>query len=145
MPTYQVMLPSTVHERWGEIRPLLARAVEHGRGELEVDDLLVLVDRGTMAILALEEDGELLAATAFEAIHYPRRVVLNFAYTGGRNGMGIVQNIDALYDVARRLGADTVSCLCRPAVARHIKRLLPQVEQAYVVVELRVPSEETVQ
>jgi hypothetical protein len=145
MQTYRVMLPSTVNERWGELRPLLARAVAHCRGEVQVDDLLMLVNRNVMGILALEEDGEVLLASAFEVLRYPRRTVLNFAYVGGSHGIGIVQNIEVLYDVARTLGADTLSCMCRPGVARRIRQLVPQAEQAYLVVELRVPPQETVQ
>lgn len=143
--TYSLLHPQAVQARWHEIRDLLDRAVAHGRGELQVDDLLALVLSGGMGVLVLEEEGEIIAATAFEVIRYPRRAVLNFAYTGGRGSAGIVRNIDVLYDVARRMGADTLSCLCRPAVARHIRRMLPQAEQAYVVVEMRVPAQETMQ
>lgn len=136
--TYRLLFPEEVKERWDVISKLLNRAVEHGRGEVTTDDILAMVGEGRMGVLALEEDGEIAAVTAFEILVYPHRRILNFAFTGGRNARSIVDNFDKIEEVARSMDADAISCMCRPAVARLIRRLLPTVEQAYVVMEHKV-------
>lgn len=136
--TYNLLTPAEVRHRWPEVRAQLDRAVAHGRGELVVDDILGMVEDGRMGVLALQNEGELVAVTAFEVLRYPQRKVLNFAFTGGRDAKGIVEHFDRVEEIAHEMGADAVICQCRPAVARFIKRLLPDTEQAYVVVERKV-------
>lgn len=138
MATYRLLHPAEVQANWSRLREEIGRAVAHGRGELQIDDILALVEDGRMGVLALHEGEVLLAATAFEILTYPRRKVLNFAFTGGRNAKGIVDNYHLIEQIAKQLGADAVQCFCRPAVARFIKRLIPDVEQAYVVMERKV-------
>lgn len=141
MPTLRLMQPPEVVQRWSELRKILDRAIQHARGELEVDDLLAGVHSGKMAILAQEEGDELQLLLAFEVITYPRRSVLNLIAGAGKNIAALPQRYDLIETLARAMGASAVRCFCRPAVARHIKHFFPDAKQAYVVMEREVQSE----
>jgi hypothetical protein len=138
MPTLRLVEPPEAAERWPEFRIMLDRAIQHGRGELEVDDILVGVEKSSMGILAQEEKGTLELVLAFEVINYPRRSVLNIIAAGGKNGAGAVPHYGLIDAIAKTMGASVVRCFCRPSVARYIKRLFPDTQQAYVVLEREV-------
>jgi hypothetical protein len=117
---------------------MLDRAIQHARGELAVDDILALVDNDKMGVLAQEEGDELQLLFAFEVVVYPQRSVMNLVAVAGRNLAGLVPCWDVVDTIARVMGATSVRCFCRPSVARHIKRLFPSTQQAYVVMEREV-------
>jgi hypothetical protein len=138
MPTLRLVQQNEVGERWPEFRVMLDKAIQHARGELEVDDILACVYSGRMGILAQEEGNTLQLLFAFEVITYPQRAVFNLVAAAGRNLAGLVPCYDLIDRLADTMGADIVRCYCRPAVARHIKRLFPDTQEAYVVMEREV-------
>lgn len=130
--------PQTVAE-WPVIRPLLERAVVHGRGELVVEDILKLVSQDRMFISVLRSDHQIALAVAAEIIHYPRRKVLNLAFAGGRDSRIVSERyFDQLREMALRLGADRIQCHCREAVARLLKQMRPKAQVAYIILEEEV-------
>jgi hypothetical protein len=138
MPALRLLPPLEVVDRWSEIRKELDRAIQHARGELGVDDILSLVGKGKMGIVALEEGKTLQLCAAFEVISYPRRSVLNLVAVGGKGAAELRHQFAGIDVIARELGADVVRCYCRPSVARLIKRVAPEAKQAYVVMEREV-------
>ena len=138
MPTLRLVQPPEILERWPEFRIMLARALQHARGELEVDDLIAGVSVGRIGILAQEEGDTLQLLFAFEIIPYPRRSVLNLIAVAGKNLAGLVPCYDLIDVLAETMGASAVRCFCRPSVARHIKRLFPDTQEAYIVMEREV-------
>ena len=138
MPTLRLVQQAEVAGRWGEFRDILDRAIQHARGELVVDDILADVLIGKMGILAQEEGNTLQLLFAFEVITYPQRAVFNLIAVAGRNLAGLVPCYDLIDKLASTMGASVVRCYCRPAVARHIKRLFPDTQEAYVVMEREV-------
>lgn len=117
---------------------MLDRAIQHARGELEVDDILGGVLTGNMGILAQEEGGKLELLFTFEIINYPRCSVFNIIAMAGRNLAGLVPCYDLIDSLANNMGASIVRCFCRPSVARRIKQLFPDTQAAYVVMEREV-------
>lgn len=135
---YKLLYPDQVRVNWPVIRSLLAKAVAHGRGELDVDDILPMVREGQMGVMVLEEGDKIVAAVAFEVLRYPRRKILNLAFAGGRGVKDIADQYDKIAIIAREVGATAVRCMCRPSVARLLKRVAPDTEQAYLVLERKV-------
>ena len=117
---------------------MLDRAIQHGRGELEVDDILAGVETSKTGILAQEEGNVLELLFAFEIIVYPRRSVMNVIAAAGRNGMAGWSHYSLFDTIAKEMGATVVRCFCRPSVARYIKRRFPDTQEAYVVMEREV-------
>lgn len=138
---YMVLSPAQAEHHWPVIRELLAKAVDHGRGEVEVDDILVLAQSRKMFVVALMEDDRIVAALAAEVLAYPRKSVLNVAFLGGTGvaarSAQLIQFLDAS---ARLLKASAVRCMCRESVARLAVRREPSVVRAYVVLEREVPQ-----
>jgi hypothetical protein len=127
-----------VGQRWPEFRGILDRAIQHARGELDVDDILSGVLTGHMGMLAQEEGGTLQLLFAFEIIYYPRQAVFNIIAMAGRNFAGFAQCWDLIDVLATEVGASVVRCFCRPAVARRAKQIFPDAQVAYVVMEREV-------
>jgi hypothetical protein len=138
MPTLRLVPQAEVAARWSEFRVMLDRAIQHARGELEVDDILGNVLVGNMGVLAQEEGDELQLLFAFEVTPYPRCSVFNIVAMGGRNFAGFALCYDLIDKLATQMGASVVRCYVRPAVARHIKRFMPEAVQAYIVMEREV-------
>ncbi len=143
--TFKLLSFPEVIVEWATLRALLGMAVVHGRGELVVDDVLDLVGSDRMFVSVLREDGKTILAVAAEIIHFPRRKVLNLAFAGGVHADFVSEHFFAqLEEMALRKGADAIQCYCRPAVARLLKRLQPEAEEAYIVLEKAVKSEKAI-
>jgi hypothetical protein len=138
MPTLRLVPQAEVAARWVEFRTMLDRAIQHARGELEVDDILSGVLVGAIGVLAQEEGDTLELLFAFEVINYPRQSVFNIIAMAGKNFAGLPSCWDLIDKLATNMEASVVRCYVRPAVARRIKRLFPDTQQAYVVMEREV-------
>ena len=121
------------------LRELLNRAVVHNRGEMTVDDIVDLVDAGRMGVMVEMAGDDIALAVAFEVIPYPQRKVLNIAFVGGKNLQSLADQREKFHAIAKAFGADTMTCSCRPSMVRYLRRLSPDVQQAYVVLEWKVP------
>lgn len=137
--TFELLTVPEVKFNWPRLRPLLASAVEHGLGEMEVDDILERVEKQLMFIAVLKKAQRIVLAVAAEILNYPRRKVLNVAYVGGADGRVMAH---FFYDQLERMGrlfeVDAVQCYCRPSVARLLRRYFPDVDLAYVVMQREV-------
>lgn len=119
------------------LRAMLQRAVKHNRGEMTVDDLPGLINEGRMGVMVDQADNPKLAL-AFEIIVYPRRRLLHVAFAAGRGLRQLFDDPAALTSIATLFGANAVSCHCRPAMARYLKRFSPLPEPAYLTLEWKV-------
>lgn len=101
---------------------------------MEVDDVLDFVLKHRMCVMVLENDGVVDLALAAEVTKYPRKSILNVAFVGGKNGKAVARrHYAALEQVGKMFGCASVQCYCRPSVARYLKRLFPDVREAYRV------------
>lgn len=127
--------PRTVAE-WPAIQPLLEQAVAHGRGEVHVSDILDLCADDRMTVSVLRDGPTIVLAIAAEVIQYPRKKILNLAFAGGRDARFVAHNyFGHLVEMAEKHKATAIQCFCRPSVARLLKQMRPDVEEAYTVME----------
>lgn len=113
---------------WPELRERLMPAVNAGRGELEVDDILDLALQGRMFVFA----DDALAVTV-EFMHYPRKTVMLVGF-----GAGKVRDVRAVRDTleaaARHMDATSIQTYCQnPAMTRYYRRF--GMEPAYTLLE----------
>ena len=132
----RVLRPQEVTERWPEISGLLERAIEYCHGDLELDDIKVLMDDGKAFILLLEKDGRACLASACEVIEYPRRRVLNVIATAGER-LDLVTGPfwHLVADIGRQLGAQSVRGSVRSSMQRLYRRIAPDATVAYNILE----------
>lgn len=135
---FTVLLPKEVDAEWAQIRPLLMKAVVHGRGEVMVDDILDLVKKGQMFVAATRDGDKIVLAIAAEIVYYPRKRVLNLAFGGGSVSPIYDQVYEGLAKMAKILDVNTIQCYCRPSVAKLLRTRYDDVEEAYIVLEKKV-------
>ncbi len=68
---------------WGEIEPLLEKALEHAQGEFNSGYLREMVYKGSMIVILIFNDMELIAAAAVERISYPAKSTMRISLLGG--------------------------------------------------------------
>lgn len=137
--SFALLQPHDVHLHWPELRKLLGAAVAYTHGEIEVDDILDKVMQGKMFVSVLRKGEEIVLAIAAEIKCFPKQSVLNVAFAGGRDGKVMAtQFYDQLEAMGKIFNVSAVQCYCRPAVARYLKRLFPDVQEAYVVMRKEV-------
>lgn len=140
---FVLLPPHAVAQEWGRIAPLFAQAEKHGRGEISVNQTLDEVLAYRMCVHVLEEDGEIVFATASRVAVSDQGRFLDVVFAAGRGGVKILsQRFDQYESAARTMGARAVRCFCRPSVARYLRRYLPgsvaKQGEFYTVVEKEV-------
>ena len=105
---------------WPKAETMLCDALDRDGCKLLPIDLLQQISEGLMGLYVVRDDvtGELLSAIACEAQEYPRSMVFNIAYCGGRDLHRWAGLLGALEAEAARLGCDTVRITGRPGWAR---------------------------
>lgn len=133
-----------VDARWPELRELFESAAVHGRGELEVDDVLKKVWSAEMIVHALlVPPAKIELATASRASR--ANDALEIVFVAGHGGVHVLaERIEEFYVCARILGVHYLRCWCRPAIARYLRRYLPgavfENGPHYVTVTKEVPA-----
>ena len=132
MKSLQLLRPEEVLYRWDELAPLLQRAVDQGRGEVEVEDIRALVLAGRMFLLATDE-----CAVTCEFLTYPQKTVMVVGFGAGSFDHDAV--IEAVTDLARRGGASSIQTYCRkPSMVRYFRKYFDDVAPAYPVLERKL-------
>ncbi len=112
-----------IRARWGEVSPMLAAALETGRGELDIDQLGLLLIQGRAKLLvACDEMGAVHGALAVEFIDYPNYRVGHVIAIGGR---GLVESAEAwqqVKDWLKREGCACVQGFAKDSIARLWRR-----------------------
>jgi hypothetical protein len=116
--------PGELEARWEQIAPLLAPALEHAvLGEITLDDIKALALARCMYVGIYEVDGAPVLAMAFEFKHYPRIMTVNIVALGGTHLDQVAQRFfDGFKEWVARAGARHIEALCRPAIARLLKK-----------------------
>ena len=133
MKSLLLLRPEEVLYRWDELASLLQRAVDLGRGEVNVDDIRALVLGGRMFIFATDA-----FALTCEFITYPQKTVMVVGFGAGQVGdpAGVLQ---VLEEFARRGGASSIQSYCRkPSMVRYYRKYFDDVAPAYTVLEKKL-------
>jgi hypothetical protein len=109
-----------------------------GAAEYEHGDLLDLARKGCAHIGYIEDDsGELVAALAFEFVHYPRLLVCNIIALAGERLDAIAGAfLPGFAAFAKAAGADVIEARTNDAMARMLARY--GFEKAYNQVRARI-------
>lgn len=136
MYSLTVVQLESVEALWPELKPLFAPAVEYCAGELDVDDVLSLVKSKQAFIAVMSCEEKINLALAFQVLVYPKKTVLHVLAMGGEKFdvcatacWGEIENL------AKVLGACAVRASVRPSMERYAKRVVPEAQKIYTVVE----------
>ena len=144
MAEYQltVLKPSAVEELWTELAALLAPGVQFANGEFDVQDLLWMIRSNKAFAAAMLKDGKIELAGVFEVLEYPKKRVLFVLVMGGQ-GLDVAtsQCWDTLQDLARSVEAVAIRGAVRPSMERYCRRIIPDAQRIYTVLERPVGGE----
>ena len=129
MNEFRLIHRSELPAMWPVLSELLKPAVEMGRGELVVDDILGRALEGRMFVFS---DGNFALTTEF--MHYPRKTVMIVGFGGGkvpeRNHVA-----EVLIAAAKVGGASSIQTYCKnPAMTLYYRRWF-QLDPVYTVLE----------
>lgn len=114
-----ILQPRQVVERWADIEPLLARAVDNSLGESQVADVLEAVKDGKAFVaILMETNGLIVFACACEVIVYPRMRALHITLMAGKDIRRYGEHFKVIEEAARDLDCSRIQALCLPGAAR---------------------------
>lgn len=116
---FAMLLPAGVEKYWGQISPLLERALSYANGELVVDDL----KPGVHFVIHNSRTDEIILAICVERVVYPNYECCQIVAIGGRGATKYPWAFDAFTGWAKYTGARYVQGWAHPAVARLWRRL----------------------
>jgi hypothetical protein len=79
-----VGIPShEIHKVWGQVSPMLKKAVDKGPGDYSLDDILVRLEDRDMQLWVWSEDDKPVACAVTSIVCYPQRRVAAINYVAG--------------------------------------------------------------
>lgn len=130
----EILNPNYLHQFWPTVEPMLARAMEHAKGEITLEQLKVYLSDGTYQLI-LFIDGELVfGAVAYEWTNYPNDRCFYILAIGGKTSSECVSQ---MFGYAKSQGATTVRGSAHKSVAR-LWRMKYGFETIYYMVEKRL-------
>jgi hypothetical protein len=123
-------------ERWAEIQPLLNPATEFNAGEYETEDLRRMVQQGLAFGLGFLRNGKYEYVMVMQTIHMPRKKVL-FILSWGGHGMRLAFHLfyKEFIELMKQKGYQAIRGAMRPSMERYAKRMLPNLNNIYSIVE----------
>jgi hypothetical protein len=123
-------------ERWSELHPLLNPATKFNAGEYETEDLRRMVQQGLAFGLGFLRNGKYEYVMVMKTIQMPRKKVL-FILSWGGHGMRLAFQLfyKEFIDLMKQKGYDSLRGAMRPSMERYAKRMLPNLNNIYSIVE----------
>ncbi len=123
-------------ERWAEIQPLLNPATEFNAGEYETEDLRRMVQQGLAFGLGFLRNGKYEYVMVMQTIQMPRKKVL-FILSWGGHGMRLAFHLfyKEFIELMKQKGYQAIRGAMRPSMERYAKRMLPNLNNIYSIVE----------
>lgn len=123
-------------ERWGELQHLLNPATKFNAGEYETEDLRRMVQQGLAFGLGFLRNGKYEYVMVMKTIQMPRKKVL-FILSWGGHGMRLAFQLfyKEFIDLMKQKGYDSLRGAMRPSMERYAKRMLPNLNNIYSIVE----------
>jgi hypothetical protein len=123
--TVAAIKPENVVFMWPIVKSMLARAIAHSNGELEIDDILKRSIDGEILIVTISQEEEVVAAIAIEQRTFNSgKRILNLTLVGGNE---MVNWMDKFSEIANNLAkdykCDEIYIVGRPGWTRTLKRL----------------------
>lgn len=104
-----------IAQTWHKVSHMLDRAMEHAKGEINLDQLKVYLTRGEYQLMIYLADGEIIGALAIEWINYPNDRVMFINAIGGKTR---AECVNKMFEWAKLNGATSVRGSAHESVAR---------------------------
>lgn len=122
MPLHYVN-PNTLPQVWPIAAPLLQKAIDVDPSAVTLDQVEFSVRTGKSLLLVWDEPNVgITGAAILEIIDYPRQRIGHINLMGGK-GLVRKESFEELKELTRRLGATTLQCWAKGAVARLYNRV----------------------
>ena len=106
---------------WGDVAPLIEKALQHAEGELVPDDIKKQLDKGDLRLWVALEGKETIAAMVTEVIQYPRKKIVRVITLAGKNMDMWYDFLPMIEGYAIRNGCSSLEAWSRKGMARKLK------------------------
>jgi hypothetical protein len=105
---------------WDQIKDLLASGLQLCEGELDINQLRLLITQGhaTVIVATSIETDEIVGALAFEVVNYPNYRCANVISIGGHNLFSDEHDMEQFKSILKKAGISKIQGWCSPAIAR---------------------------
>lgn len=116
----QIVLPDQIYTVWDEVKPLIEASLDVGFGYTTIDQVKLLLTKGTQTLLLAVDDGQIAGAMVVEFVNYPNERVIFLVELGGK---AVVDQsvLDQVENWARQNGATRMCAWADDARARLYK------------------------
>ena len=106
---------------WGDVVPLIEKALQHAEGELVPGDIKKHLDKGDRRLWVALEGKETIAAMVTELIQYPRKKIVRVITLAGKNMDMWYDFLPMIEGYAIRNGCSSLEAWSRNGMARKLK------------------------
>lgn len=117
------ILAEGVPEVWDEIEPFVLMGLNAAKGELSLQDVRVLLERGFQHAMVAYHKDRLEMLFIVEVHNYPQYKVLHISLIAGRNLRDVVKFRPALDAMATAMGCMEIRAYCNDAQMRLYRML----------------------
>lgn len=123
--TVAAIKPENVVFMWPIVKSMLARAITHSNGEIEIDEILKRAIDGEVLIVTISEEKEVVAAIAIEQRDFNSgKRILNLTLVGGNNMSSWMDKFSEIANnLAKDYNCDEIYIVGRPGWTRTLRRL----------------------
>lgn len=131
----ELLNPDYIHQFWPIIEPLLARGMEHAKGEMTIDQMKVFITIKTYHVLLMIDDsGAVIAVVIYKFVDNPNDRAFFIVNIAGKINR---ECVDQMFELAKSQGATSVRGTARESVAR-LWKMKFGFETIYRVVERKL-------
>lgn len=124
--------PMYVHQVWDTVKPFFDASYEESSGDCTVEQLKLLLSRGSQTLFAIVEDDKTIGAFAVEIVNHPNSRSAQTTAMGGKDVF--TPELIAQYETwAKSQGATKIRAYAKEAQARLYKQKLGLNSTYYVV------------
>ena len=106
---------------WGEVSPLIKKALLHAEGELIPEDIKKHLDTSDLRLWVALENKDVLAAMVTEIIQYPRKKIVRVITLAGKDMNMWYEFLPMVEGYAIRNGCSSLEAWSRKGMARKLK------------------------
>mgnify|MGYP003140780473 CR=1 FL=1 len=106
---------------WGEVSPLIEKALLHAEGELVPEDIKKHLDKGDLRLWVALENKDIIAAMVTEIIQYPRKKIVRIITLAGKDMSMWYDFLPMIEGYAIRNNCSSLEAWTRKGMTRKLK------------------------
>jgi hypothetical protein len=106
---------------WGEVSPLIEKALLHAEGELVPEDIKKHLDKGDLRLWVALENKDVIAAMVTEIIQYPRKKIVRIITLAGKDMSMWYDFLPMIEGYAIRNNCSSLEAWTRKGMTRKLK------------------------